>query len=43
MRKEWVRRWRSTLIEVKGRGEGSDGMGTCGMVTGKGGYHLKCK
>jgi hypothetical protein len=36
VRQEWVSRWRSTLIEDKGRRERRDEMGVCGRVTGKG-------
>jgi hypothetical protein len=41
MRQEWVNRWRSTLIEAKGRGEG-DGMGGLWRRNWEGGYHFKC-
>jgi hypothetical protein len=36
VRPEWVRGWRSTLREAKGRRERRDGMGACGGVAGKG-------
>jgi hypothetical protein len=39
---EWVSRWRSTLIEAKGRGKRRADVGCCGGETRKGEYHLKC-
>jgi hypothetical protein len=36
VRLEWVSRWRSTLLETKGKEEKEDRMGGCGGVTGKG-------
>jgi hypothetical protein len=38
-----VSRWRSILIEAKGRGEKGEGMGDLWRGNKEGEYHLKCK
>jgi hypothetical protein len=41
--KEWVDRWRHTLIEANGSGERVDGMEGLWRANSEGKYHLSCK
>jgi hypothetical protein len=36
VRQEWLKAWRNTLIEAKGKGKGRMGWKVCGVVIGKG-------
>jgi hypothetical protein len=43
VRQEWVNGWKSTLLELKGKGERGNGMRGLWRGNQEGGYHLKCK